>query len=176
MSDEGRHRRRIDRVLDPAYVADLAGVPLDELRRRHRECQEVETEVSYVRRLAQARMEILAAERDRRRRGEGRGLHELIEDLPRILAGDHPRPGPGRARLPDPLAPAMGIAWRRGLERLVSDATLARLPNLSDDELEAVADELAAFEREVSQTRRALHRVADVLEREVGSRVAASSP
>lgn len=176
MSDGGRKRRRVDLVLDPAYVADLAGVPLDEVRRRHRECQEVETEVSYVRRLAQARLEILAAERDRRRRGEGRGLAELIDELPRILAGDHPRPGPGRARLPDPLAPSMGIAWRRGLEGLVSDATLARLPDLSDEELERVAGELAAFEREVSKTRRALHRVADALEREVGARVAAGSP
>jgi hypothetical protein len=171
MSGEDRHRRRLDRILDPAYVADVAALPLDELRRRHRECQEVETEVSYVRRLAQARLEILAAERERRRRGDD--LHSLVETLGRILADDHPRSGPGSARLPDPLAPAPDIPWRRGLEHLVSDATLARLPALSDAELERITADLTALEREVSGTRRELHRVAGVLEREVGVRVAA---
>jgi hypothetical protein len=54
----GEHRRRIDKVLDPEFLADLPEWPLDELRRRQAECLEIETEVSYQQR---------------------RGLHQVIE-------------------------------------------------------------------------------------------------
>ena len=62
----GERRRRIDKVLDPECLADLPDWPLDELRRRQAECLEIETEVSYVRRMTQARIDILEAEIDRR--------------------------------------------------------------------------------------------------------------
>ena len=62
----GERRRRIDKVLDPEFLVDLSGWPLDELRRRQAECLEIETEVSYVRRMTQARIDILEAEIDRR--------------------------------------------------------------------------------------------------------------
>jgi hypothetical protein len=56
------HRRRVDKVPDPAFLVGLTDWPLDELRRCHSECLEIETEVSYVRRVAQARLDILEAE------------------------------------------------------------------------------------------------------------------
>jgi hypothetical protein len=59
-------RRRIDKVLDPAFLTDLPSWTLDELRRHHAECMEIETEVSYVRRVSQARIDILEAKLDRR--------------------------------------------------------------------------------------------------------------
>ena len=43
----GERRRRIDKVLDPEFLVDLSEWPLDELRSRHAECLEIETEVSY---------------------------------------------------------------------------------------------------------------------------------
>ena len=49
-------------------------------------CSEYELTVSYDRRMVQARMEILAAERDRRARGGS--LDELVADLPRILGAE----------------------------------------------------------------------------------------
>ena len=54
----GERRRRIDKVLDPEFLVDLPEWPLDELRRRQTECLEVETEVSYIRRMTQARIEM----------------------------------------------------------------------------------------------------------------------
>jgi hypothetical protein len=53
------HRSRIDEVLDPELLADLPDWPVDELRRRQAECLEIETEVSYVRRMTQARIDIV---------------------------------------------------------------------------------------------------------------------
>src|SRR4030088_301137 len=126
----GEHRRRVDKVLEPDFLAGLAEWPLERVRRSHAECLEIETEVSYVRRVAQARLDILAAELDRRARGGSVG--DLIAALPEILSDDGQRPPPEGSRLPRQLAPSMEIPWRRGLERLISDGTLAELPNVSE--------------------------------------------
>ncbi|HKH26658.1 MAG TPA: aerial mycelium formation protein, partial [Acidimicrobiia bacterium] len=78
------HRRRIDEVLDPAFLTKVSDWPLDDLRRRHAECLEIETEVSYVRRMTQARIDILEAELARR--ASGGTVGDLISALPEILA------------------------------------------------------------------------------------------
>ena len=52
------------------------------------------------------------------------------------------------------LAPAAGIEWNRGLERLITDGTLANLPNLTDAELQATVAQLRELERDVSERRR----------------------
>ena len=162
------HRRRIDTVLDPSYLADLAQWPLDELRRRHAECLEIETEVSYVRRVTQARIDILGAEIDRRARGGSVG--DLIAALPDILADERPRTPVEKSRLTRLLAPSMAIPWRRGREHLITDDTLATLPNLDDDELRSTMQELGQLEQEVSQQRRRLHQVIDGMEAELAAR------
>jgi hypothetical protein len=162
------HRRRIDEVLGASYLADLPEWPLDELRRRHAECHEIETEVSYVRRMTQARIDILEAELDRRARGGSVG--ELISALPEILADEGPRAPVERSRLTRRLAPSMDIQWRRGREHLITDDTLATLPNLEDDELRSTIRDLGALEQEVSQQRRRLHRVIDRMDAELAAR------
>lgn len=162
-------RRRIDRILSPGYLEGLDQRALDDLRIMRAECGEVETEVSYVRRLAQARLDIIDAEL--KRREEGGDLGDLIASLPEILAGDAPRTGTVSARIAQPLAPSMSITWTRGLERLVSDATLVNLPNLSDDELADTRGKLRELEHEVSEVRHQLHAVMDRLEVELGQRL-----
>jgi hypothetical protein len=163
------HVRRIDRILAPEYVQDLNARPLDELRAMERETLEVETEISYVRRLAQGRIDILTAERDRR--AAGGPLGDLIAALPTILA-DEGRSGAATTRAQPLLAPAGTIEWNRGLERLVSDGTLANLPNLSDAELQATVAQLRELEHDVSDRRRAVHGVLDAITHAVASRLA----
>lgn len=162
-------QRRVDRVLEPDYLTDLSSRGEDELRGMRRECAEVETEYSYLRRLAQGRLAILEAERDRRARGAP--LSELIERLPEILAGEEPpRPDPARSRVPTLLAPKKLSGYHRGLERLVEDDTLANLPNLSDAEVDESIEQLHALERDVSEIRRKLHGVIDTLAEELAER------
>ena len=60
---------RIQRLIDPAFVATIDARPLEELRAMKTECNDVENALSYRRRLAQARIEILEAEHERRERG-----------------------------------------------------------------------------------------------------------
>lgn len=160
--------RRLDRVLEPAYVADLSSRSDDELRAMKSECLEVETEVSYVRRLAQGRIDILDAER--RRRDSGGSVSDLIRQLPSILAGEE-RPHAPQGRLTTILAPSPSIDWTRGLEKLIGDDTLARLPDLTDDELEDVHERLGQLDTDVSETRRKVHAVIDTLDLELTSRL-----
>jgi hypothetical protein len=80
---------RSARVLDPAYVDALDGSSIDELRVKHAECVELETEVSYVRRLTQARIDILEAEVQRRT--SGGTFEDLLQRLHQILADHGPR-------------------------------------------------------------------------------------
>lgn len=162
--------RRIDRILADGYTAGLDGRSLDELRVMERECLEVETEISYVRRLAQGRIDIIEAERDRR--ATGGSLSDLIAALPTILGDDAGRSDPAHTRAQSLLAPAEAIEWNRGLERLVDDATLANLPTIDDDELVATLGQLRELEHDVSERRRSLHQVIDAITHAVARRLA----
>jgi hypothetical protein len=142
------HRRRIDEVLDSAFLTDLSEWPLDEPRRGHAEYLEIETEVLYVRRVTQARIDVLEAELDRR--ASGGSVGDLIAALPEILADEGPRAPAEKSRLTRRLA-SMDIKWRRGREHLITDDTLAKLPNLDDDELRSTIRELGQLERKVSE-------------------------
>jgi hypothetical protein len=148
---------RSARVLAPGYVDDLAASSIDELRAKHAECVELETEVSYVRRLTQARIDILEAEVQRRRTGAS--LEELINRLPEILADAGPRGTPASSRLPLQLAPEQDSEWAPDLGRF--DGVLANLPALSDPELDEAMAGLRTLEREVSDQRRELFAVID---------------
>jgi hypothetical protein len=157
-----QHVRRLDRITASEYVDDVDGRPLEELRAMERETLEVETEISYVRRLAQGRIDILEAERDRR--AAGGALGDLIAALPKILADDTAGRGDATStRAQSIVAPAASIEWNRGLERLISDSTLANLPNLTDAELQATLEQLRELEREVSDQRRKVHASLDAV-------------
>jgi hypothetical protein len=144
-------------VLDPAYVDGLESSSVDQLREKHAECVELETEVSYVRRLTQARIDILEAEI--LRRSSGQSIEQLIQQLPQILADAGPRGNPASSRLPLQMAPEQESEWAPQFEQF--DGVLANLPTLSDTELDEAIAGLRALEREVSDERRALHDVID---------------
>jgi len=148
---------RSNRVLAPSYLDAIDDRPVDELRAMHAECLELETEVSYVRRLAQARIDIVDAELDRRLRGGS--LEELIDALPQILADSGPRGDPATSRLPMQLAPEQDSEWAPQLAEL--ETILTDLPVLSEAELQDARDRLRVLERDVSDQRRALFAVID---------------
>jgi len=163
----------IQRLTDPAYVVGLDTRSLDDLRAMKAECADVENALSYLRRLAQGRIEILDAERDRRARGGSVG--DLVKDLPRILSGDSVRPAIVDTRLPPPDAPGTELHWPDGREELVADTTLANLPLISQDELVSTLDRLRDFEAELSGLRHDMHGVIDSIEREITARQVAGT-
>jgi hypothetical protein len=158
-------QNRSARVLDPAYVDDLESSSIEELHVKHAECVELETEVSYVRRLTQARIDILEAEV--RRRAEGGSLEELIRQLPQILADPGPRGNPASSHLPLQLAPEQDSEWAPDLGRF--DGVLANLPVLTEVEIADAIAGLRALEREVSDQRRELFAVIDRIDQSLAT-------
>ena len=164
---------RIQRLIDPTFVATLDGRPVDELREMKAECNDVENALSYRRRLAQARIEILEAEHERR--AHGGSVEDLVKDLPRILSAESGRSSITDTRVPPPDAPALELHWPDGREELIADTTLAHLPVLPADELESTLTRLREFERELSDLRRAMHEVIDAIEGEIAARQVAGT-
>lgn len=163
MSD---NRRLVDRVTDPVYSASVSERSDDELKAMLAECTEAENEVSFERKLCQGRIDILKAELTRRE--EGREAGDLVSRLPQILAGDEPRSDPGAlpSRAPDFSIPRNADIPRRRVEEIVGEQTLARLPQLPNEEIGSVIQALSEHEATLSARRKALHDVIDVLQTE----------
>lgn len=160
-------RRRIDRVLDPAYARDLDRLPLADLRQRRDEAAQEETDLSYLRRLLHARIDIVKAEQRRRSTGE---KGNLVDRLAEILADE----AVGSRERHQPLEPSR-IADernRRRVDALVADTGLSDVAALDD---KALADGLAKFaehELSVSQRRREVQVVMDAINAEIAGRYA----
>ena len=165
-------RRRIDRVLAPDYVRDLAQLDLAEVRSRRDDAAQEETDLSYLRRLLHGRIDIVKAEQKRRREG---GSNSVVERLVEILADNVVRPAPSGSGRHQPLEPSRAEAHRRHVEALVSDADLSDVSSLPDERLELALRTYTAEEESVSQRRREVQKVVDALNDEIGARYRAGS-
>lgn len=158
---------RLSKVLDPGYVADVQSLSTDEIRKRRSECAEVETALSYVRRLAQGHLDILVSDLQRRAVGDASPeLGEMVNQLSEVLSAG-PQRSPGAGRLPTLMAPDLDEAMIGELEAALADLTIADLPQLSDEEAIALGERLRDFERRVSKDRRALHEAMAVFEADI---------
>lgn len=157
-------RRTVDRVFDPSYVENLTTMPVEELRKKKAECEALEAEVSYARRLIQGRLDILRHGVERVAGGDKLEVNEMVEDLPGILAE-----GVGSAgnRLTRIMTPANADSQRREVERLASTADLTRLEELSAGELEEIVNRLTEAEKETSHRRRRIQTVMDAITAEL---------
>lgn len=159
----------IDQVLDPEYLGEITARPITEIREMRGECQRLEVDLSYLRRLVQGRLDIVGAELQRRSEGEPpTDLAALVERLPEIL-GEHVH-APGLGRLPTYLAPSDDAELTTELDAIVDSRTLGALPDLDEDAVRGIADRLAELERELSDQRRTLHDRIDALQGELTRR------
>ena len=81
-------QRRIDRVLDPGFVAGVGELDLATLRSRREEAEAEEADISFLRRLLQGRLDILRAELVRRSAGGEQDVAGLLAGLPVVAAAD----------------------------------------------------------------------------------------
>jgi len=162
---QGGHRR-IDRVLDPAFLADLTGLEMDELRDRRRQAEQEEVDHSYLRRLLQGRIDIMRAEQGWRVAGSG---DDLVAHLSEVLGDEQPASahGLGRHCTLEPTQPGI---HRRHYEVLLDDVSLSDVRARTDKELRATLDIFIAEERRVSVQRRAVQEVMDHFSEEIGRR------
>jgi hypothetical protein len=157
-------------ILEPDYLGALGDRPLPEVRAMRDLCQKVESGLSYVRRLAHGRLDIIGGELARRREGGDPGdLAALVQRLPELLTdtGDSARVhrSPRRVELGDASADL-----EAELDAIAPVDDLAGLIDLDAHELQALADRLVTFERTVSDRRRRVHERIDTLQAEIARR------
>ncbi|HEX2294646.1 MAG TPA: aerial mycelium formation protein [Actinomycetota bacterium] len=159
-------RRLVERILDPGYLEGLSDKLLEDLRSMRDECKEAETEISFERRLAQARIDILSAELDRR---AGGGDDDLMSKLPQILATEGRSEGglPLPSRAPDFSIPRNADIPRRRIEEIVGEQTLSRLPSLPSEELRGILGSLGDHEKALSTRRKVVQEVMDTVQAEI---------
>ena len=158
--------RRIDRVLAEDYLAGLRTASLAEVRALRAEAEQEETDLSYIRRMVQGRIDIVRAEVDRR---GGGAQGPLVDRLAAILADDQRSPARGLGRHAT-LEPSRADQHRRYVERLVADVDLSDVTERTDEELQRALEQLADEEQKLSGKRREVQRVMDACSAEITRR------
>jgi hypothetical protein len=164
-------RRRIDRVLGAAFSTGLGTLGLAEVRARRDDAAQEETDLSYLRRLLHARIDLVRAEQQRRREG---GTAPVVAELARILAVNAVGQATGSGRH-QTLQPSRAEAHRRHVEALVADVDLSDVGSLSGEQLESALAAYRTEESSVSQRRREVQQVVDIFNAEIGSRYASGT-
>jgi hypothetical protein len=158
-------RRLTERIAEPGYSEGLGEKSIDELKEMRAECREGENEISFERRLSQARVDILKAELARRK---GEGDEDLVSRLPEILATETVRSdSPLPSRAPDFSVPRSADVPRRRVEEIVGEQTLARLQDLDESEIEKIISALREHEETLSARRKRVHGVMDEIQAEI---------
>lgn len=157
-------------MAEPDALADdlldgLADLSIEDVRARRAACQRLETQLSYVRRLAQGRLDIVASEVTARRDGT-QGDRSLVEQLTEALSDRISTAG--ASRLPTGLEPGeIDADLLAGLDRAAPPARVTDPASMSDAELHEVTGALAELERDVSLRRRAMFDRIDALQEEI---------
>jgi hypothetical protein len=146
--------------------ADLGSCSMHDLRAVRDAYQDVENGLSYARRMVQGRLDTVSSELERRR---GVDTSELVDRLPSALAGN--TRGPGMPRPPQDLAPPEWAASVVAeLDAFIGPGELGRLADLDDARLATAAEQIATYEREVSNARREVHTRMDRIQEELIAR------
>lgn len=156
-------RRRIDRVLAAEFSAQLKEISTEELRARRLEADAEENDLSFQRRVLHTRIDMLDAEIARRhaRSDSPDVVAEVVRLLSEPPSGSHRSP-----RLTSAMPGRLG-EHRRAVERLVNDPAVSYVAVLSDESLQQVKSALLENEREVSQLRRRVQSVVDLMSAEL---------
>jgi len=166
-------------VLAADYLSDLPSRPIDQVRQMRRDAEQEETDLSYLRRLLQGRVDLLRAELARRS-GDATAVAEaslaagdddsnLVDRLSSILSEEGtggPR-GLGRHLA---VEPTRADSHRRHVEALVADVDMSDPASHDEESLRRVLEQLEQEERQVSEQRRAVQAVMDACTAEIGRR------
>lgn len=152
---------------DPiSQVEDPSSLSLDQLRELRATLQAQDDVVSYARRVAQARLDLVVSEIGRRAESAGEVEsvpEEVSEVLSRHLTSGSPRP-------PRPAEDLSDNELSSELDALCAEHGFGRLPDLDDEELARLRAAIGEFERRVSDDRRARFERLDALSAELVKR------
>lgn len=168
----------LERLLAKDLLPDVTAVPLGDLRQLRVACSEAESDVSFVRRVAQGRLDIVGYE-VRRRSGAGEAIDGsageaddgLLFDLPDVLSLGAPAtaaPGARRVAIQEPGLLAHALLDQ--LDATVNPSELSAPDRIDGDRLAEVMEDLRRFEVELSANRRRLHERIDAIQGEIARR------
>src|SRR4051812_30813944 len=142
----------LDRLLASDYPGDLQGRSIEEIRAMREECRHAEDGLSYVRRQAQGRLDIVASELTRRAEGKGPSdAADIVDHLPEILGhGVQARGSLAEVRPTSLEPPDEAGELIVELEGILHVSSLTGLGQISDTELRELVDRLTEYERTVS--------------------------
>lgn len=169
--------RNLDRVLASSFLDGVETWSIQLLREARSDVQLLEDAISMLRRLVQGRLDIIGSELQWRASGGGErtlldSLRDSLSDQASVAdqaAETDPNAGRANTRFALPMAPAEAQSqWalhRADSAMLGND--IAVIPELADEMLHTLADELHRLERQVSSERRQLHDRLDVLQHQI---------
>lgn len=141
---------------------DPRSLSLDDLRDMRNQLQSEDDVVSYVRRVAQARLDLVRAEMHRRERGQS---HEDLPTELRVVLSSHLTGGASRP--PRPVEDLDDNQLSDQLDAVCAEHGFSRLEELLPSQLEHLESQLTAFERKVSDDRRERYDRLDALSAEL---------
>ena len=144
---------------NPDLNADPTTLGLDELRTLRAEMQQRDDVVSYARRVAQARLDLVTSEMARRK-SDGEVSDEVTDVLSQHLTG-------GPARPPRPAEDLSDDALSLELDAICREYHYGRVEDLDEAELSELAEAIEGFEQRVSHDRRARFDRLDALSAEL---------
>ena len=150
---------------------DLSTMSLDAVRSQRATVQAEEDAVSFVRRVAQGRLDIARDEVRRRASGED-SQQDVTDGITRVFAVER---GSGSNRPPRDTAVKADHPLSAELESLCDSIGFGGLRDLSDRELGACVERLAEFESRVSTLRKTLFARIDALSAELVRRYRSST-
>lgn len=160
----------LEAILNDEFPADLPGIDMADLRTTRARLKSVEDGLSFLRRMIQGRLDVVAAEQSRRSDGADANIEELIARLPGLLANSTRSAGPG-GRPPQRLTPGeVDPELAADLDEIISHGHLLDVSSLTDEDLWAAESELTELERTVSGYRKRLFARLDELEGEITRR------
>jgi len=148
----------LDTVNDPAYLDDLAGRDIDEIRSMRTHCQDLENATSYVRRFAQGRIDLVG------------GIEDVSDatDLPASLAGGELAGSEATARPPQSLEPnPFAEKLLEVLDGVVDPSQISLSAVPEPERRDEMVAELSDFERSISAHRSQLHDVIGTIQAEI---------
>ena len=141
---------------------------LPELRTRRRELQDSEDAVSFVRRIAQGRLDLAEDEQRRRASGDSQPAGSLADRLAEIFGQQH---GGGSARPPRETNVPSDHPLMQQLDDLCEQYQFESLDTIDDRGLADLVSGLSMFEKECSRQRHELFEQIDALTAELVRRV-----
>ncbi len=142
-------------------LPDPTDLSLDELRSLRQQLQLEDDAVSYARRVAQARLDLVKAEAQHRTVDSD----VVVDEELRTVLSSHLTGGP--ARPPRPTEDLSDHPLAIELDELCASRGLGRLKSLDDADLVVLTESIAAFEARVSSDRRARFDQLDALSAEL---------